>query len=147
MLQQSRARKLGTTKLSPADYRRTVYTATPDLDVSFDEILMPEFWGNVAQTLRPGDFIEIFSDDSSYFAELLVVDCGQRWAKVAVLQYKELAPHTPEALHPEYDIRWGGNTARFKVVRLSDKETLKDNFAAKLDAEIWLKDYHKALAA
>jgi len=145
MEQQSRVRKLGTTKLIPAEYKRTVYSVTPELDQDFDSMLAPEFWTNVAQKFHPGDKIEIFAEDSSYYAELLVTDCGQKWAKVVALDYKELTLHIPDAVPEEFAIRWGGNTAKFKVIRLADKETLKENFATKHEAEAWVRDYQRAL--
>lgn len=149
MEQQSKVRKMGSNKLRLAEYRRSVYMLIPDLGVTIEDIKKPDYWSNVAASLRPGDHVEFLADDNSFFVEVLIIDAGQRWAKVHVLQNHQIVPveHVDTGIEALFDVKWGGNAAKFKVIRLSDRETLKEGLSTKLEAYAWIKDHEKAMAA
>jgi hypothetical protein len=87
------------------------------------------------------------TEDNSFYAEVLILDAGARWAKVFVLREHKLTVDEQTEEQQEFKIQWSGPSAKFKVIRLSDRETLQDGMATKIEAEVWLSDYKKALAA
>lgn len=149
--------KLQTTRLRNAEFERAIYTATPEHGTKFEDMLVPKYWANVAHKFKPGDRVEITAENGEWFAELMVAAAARLWAKMAVLRYVELvdaaAPaHGPEATPEEadpandYDIKWAGNTAKWRIVRKADKEPLHQGFQTKEQAQSWLADYLKAVA-
>lgn len=149
--------KLQTTRLRNAEFERAIYTASPDHGTKFEDMLVPKYWANVAQKFKPGDRVEITAENGEWFAELVVVAAARLWAKVAVLRYVELtetaAPaqggeELPEETDPAegHDIKWAGNTAKWRIVRKADKEPLHQGFQTKEQAQSWLADYLKAVA-
>src|SRR5690349_16586133 len=76
-----------------AENERTIWTATVEAGIPFEDVLKPEFWAHIASKMyNPphrtgwGDRIEVYPDDMTYYAELFVHDAGPNWAKVSVLQ-------------------------------------------------------------
>jgi hypothetical protein len=50
----------------------------------------PKFWSSVADSLKPGDVIEVRWDDDSDFARFFVRLCTRTWAKLALLEHSRL---------------------------------------------------------
>jgi hypothetical protein len=42
---------------------------------------------------------------------------------------------------------WSGPHTKYRVLRLSDKAVVKDGFATKEEAALWLTEHKKAIAA
>ena len=55
------------------------HEVVPDAGTPKDNLLRPEFWGNVSQKFKPGDTIIAYPRDGAWYAELLVWDAGQNW--------------------------------------------------------------------
>lgn len=117
------------------------YVCKVAADLSFDEVLKPSFWTHVGQMLRQWDHIEIRPEDCSYVADLVVVEAGPLFAKVALVSKTklEVKAEDPAALTVEFV---GG---KHRVRRGSD--VMKDGFATKKDAERWIEDYAPKKAA
>ena len=138
------APKLTPDRFKAAEFIRVVYAVTPAAHTELDHILKPEYWAHVASHLAPLSRIEVVAEDNSWFAELIVVSNGFNWAKVRLLRYIPLVDGFPgEKVHEEeeFDITYAGVKARFRVVRKSDRATLKEGFASKQDAVKWVQDY------
>jgi len=137
-------------KLNQAEYVRSVFAVTLPYGTPFDDIKNPAFWAHTAAKLHPTDRIEIMDEEGTYFAEVMVSSCARNWAKVSVLRFHELAESLPEGRSSavdtlkdkmaEYEVDWTQNT-KARVVRKSDREVIKENFASKADATKWLASY------
>lgn len=124
-------------KLIAAEHEVICYHHRPSPEVAFDALLAPDYWSHVAFQLRPGYRIEVFAEDGSYWAMLIVRAAGKVDAVVAVLDHKTLvaeADKTPDG----YDIKWRGPKAKFGILRRSDSALVQDGFALREDAENWL---------
>lgn len=144
--------KLNTSNLREAEYERKIYAVTPEHGTTIEQMLDPAYWANVGYKFKPGDRIEVISEDSTWFAELLVIAAARLWAKVSTLRFVELTTavagdatktSTPPAdsAFDDYIIKWGTGSTKFRVVRKQDKEVIREGFATKRDAEAWLLDH------
>lgn len=144
-------RKLIIPRFKDAAYERSIWQASIEAGVSFEEVQNPTFWAHVASKLKQNDRIEVVAEDGAYFAELLVLDCDRLWAKTAVLRFVELsAPDVAaELLSPlaaGYKVEYKGPTLKHVVIRLSDNQIVQQEIARKGDAQAWVAEHVKALA-
>jgi hypothetical protein len=130
-----------------ADYVRTIHVATPAAGTKYEDILGAEYWKHVAVSFQPHSRIEVVPEDGTWFAELFIVSCGRNWANVLPLRHVELAAPavTPET-DPKYKVMWRGMTHKHCVVRVSDKEVIKTEFATAAEAAKWLEEYEATVA-
>ena len=139
---------LSPTRFQGSDFARTLHVATVEENIGRDDLLLPEFWSNVAPRVRPWDRIEVRPDDGSFFAEYLVLSCGRVWVKVHELSYTDLSVKEVSLSEAEeqdgYKVRWMGPHKKFTVVRLSDKATMKDGME-KDEATQWMSEHIKTV--
>lgn len=149
-MSKTESRKLIVPRFKNAEFERVIYQACPENGVTFEDVCQPEFWSHVAEKLKPMDRIEVLAEDGSYFAELLVVDAGRLFAKVAVLRFVELASlDVPEDLAStlaEFKVEFKGPTLKHCVIRQSDKQVVQEGIQRKADAEAWIREHLKAIA-
>jgi len=138
---------LNVTRLKQAEQYCTAYAAVLPHDQSLDDALNPEYWANVAATLRQHDTIRIIPEDGSYFAELLVLDAARGYAKVKVLRHVPLDEVAEETAAPSgFTVKFNGPHDRWTVIRDVDKEKLKTGFVEKTGAQRWLDDHLASMA-
>lgn len=136
--------KLPASGLSTSDYVRTEYVATPDVGTDYETVLKPLFWAHVANRLRQWDEIEVRAADGTWLAKLVVIDRGPQWAKVAELHFYnferklEVDPVATSAAASEYELKWAGPVAKWRVTRLVDKAVMTDGHVDKADAARFL---------
>jgi hypothetical protein len=137
-------------RMQLAEQVRNVWSVTVPNDTHKGDLQRPEFWAHLATMLRPRDRIEVETEDGSYVADLLVLDAGTQYAKMAILREYRLdvvEPQSQSAAPAGHKVEWSGRHTKFRVVRESDSKVIKDGFATKADAYGWLASYGKALAA
>lgn len=137
------------TKLQPAEYVSRTYHHIPATGAALDDVLDPAYWAHVAKSLRPGDHIEILAEDGTWWAMLLVRYTGRTEAAVAKLSHVEFGEPSDDLVSDSdtHSIAYGNYHTKFRVVRKSDKEVVKDGFDTKEAAKRWLDGHMKALAA
>lgn len=130
-----------------AEYVRTIHIATPAAGTKYEDVLQSAYWTHVATTFQPHSRIEVMPEDGSWFAELMIVSCGRNWANVLPLRHVELAEAAPApTAEAKYKVMWRGMTHKHSVVRISDKEVIKSDFATAAEAAKWLEDYEATVA-
>lgn len=143
--------------IKPAEYMRNVFAATLPPNTSFEDVKKEAFWAHVAAKFHPTDRVEVMDAEGTFFAELMIISCGRNWAKVSVLRFHELSETLPQAAAEatqkgsnsklaEYEVDWTQAT-KARVVRLVDKEVIKENFPSKADAQKWLLSYVDGIVA
>lgn len=130
-------------ELSINGIRHNVFRVTPEIGTPLPALLEAGYWAHVSAKMRAGDRLEVLAEDGAYFAELLVRDAGNLYAKVGVLSYTEFGKEAVESV-PGYEIKWRGPSAKFGVLR--GKDVLKDGFVDKGEARVWLDDLVKKVA-
>lgn len=128
------------------------YTHDPREGTAFEELLKPEYWAHVAHKLRPQTIIKVTPEDGSYWAELLVLSCDRLWAKVFVMRNYDLQavaadPASIATLADGFEVQWKGPTKKHVVIRKSDSTILQEGIQQKADAQLWLTEHVKTVAA
>ncbi len=133
-------------RLSQADYFRTVHTACVEAGTSEAQLVDPAFWKHVSNQLRPNDRIEVYCEAGRFFAEIIVRQAGNNFASVKLLRWHDLGDTVRQVSVPEYEVVYGGGYAKYQVVRIADREVIKDGIETEEQAQNELRDYVKALA-
>jgi hypothetical protein len=138
--------------LKRAEHERTIWAAKVAVGTPFEEVLKPEYWSHTAgpKKMQAGDRIELYPDEGHYYAELYVRDVGPQWAKVH-LRFKDDFD-VSEARQDEGDADFyvkflAPRTTKWSVIRRADNQVMHSGEISRADAEIWLQNYRKALAA
>jgi hypothetical protein len=134
-------------RFSELSHTCVIWNACPESGVTVEQLLKPEAWANVARRMKAGHMIHVVPEDGAYFAELYVVSAGQNWANVSLLRevLLSLTDFAEPATEKYADIKWAGPSAKFRVTRLKDGDTLRDGFGSRQEAESWLSDHLKAV--
>ena len=130
------------------DFARNTHTAIVPAGTDFETVCRPEFWANVTR-LAVGDIIQVSTDDRAWFAELFVLGKARNSATVAVLRepLQLVAAFKPEAGAKHFDVQFSGAHGKWRVIRLSDKNVVKDQFETQGEARKWLDQYERLVAA
>lgn len=147
---KSTARKLTAPRFKNAEFERAIWQASIEAGVSLAEVQKPEFWGHVAENLKPLARIEVIAEDLSWFAELLVIDCDRLWAKTRLIRFVDLREDDAADVLPAsasgFRVEYKGPTKKHIVLRLSDNVIVHEGIATKAEAQSWITEHLKALA-
>lgn len=139
---------LGPERLRGAEFERLIYVANPGEGVTIEDLLRPECWASVTNLLRPWSHIEVRAEDGSYYAELLVTGVDRAWAKVEVLNFKELTTKdvslTVATRETKYEIKHTPGL-HWHVIRKSDRHVIKDGLQLRSQAEDALREHLKTV--
>lgn len=135
------------TNLDIAEQKVVSYHHTLPAGVPLDAVMDPAYWSHVSSKLRPGYRIEVFAEDGSVWAMLLVLSAGKVEAKVHVLQQVDTSGVEAIVETLDYEVKWRGPAKLFGVIRLSDGEVIKDMMQTKEEANTYLANYVKREAA
>lgn len=134
--------KLDPARFSLGEYVNQFWTITAEEHTTLDDVLAPEYLGNVASKLRPYDRIAVRTDTGEWYAELLVKSCGRTWAVTTVIFSVDLCTADVEMSQAEnFEVRWRGPHLKHCVIRMSDHECIKEGCETKVDAQAWLASY------
>lgn len=116
--------------------------------VTKQHLLSQEYWTHVSELMTPYSEITVRNDDGTYYAKLLVLDCGRGWAKVQLLQWHDLTTadvamtQSVAGSRSDYEIVWKGPTKMHVVIRRSDSQVINEGeHKRKESAEAWLVDF------
>lgn len=131
-----------------SEHVRQFWHVTPRPEDAPESLLDPKWWVHVARNLKVGDRIEVLAENREWFAEAICLDAGVWGAKVAFTHgpMKLTNDATIEA-PDEYEIKWAGPSAKFRVIRKKDNKVLKDECQTKEEAASWVKSHKNAMAA
>lgn len=134
--------------MKQAEMARTAYFVFVDKGVTKEDLLDPTTWAHVGHSLKMNDKIEVLAEDGSVYAELLVASSGVNFAKVRLIQFVRFdGPVTPEKEGDDYEATFISNRYKFGVRRLADNQWLVKDLDTQADAEAWLANHRKAIAA
>lgn len=142
--------QLGPNDLQLFEYISTRYDAVIPQGVDPQQILRPEFWAHHAVKLRPMNEIRARSEDGTWLAVLVVLDCSRTWAKVHMLSLHRLTTSDvslTQASQAEVDAKIDQHEIKFAqgrkwhVVRKGDRAVVQENIGEKEAAIAWLAKY------
>ena len=141
--------RLTRTNLKQDQFANTVHVATPDGGVPYDRVLEPSFWALVSNDFKEMDEIKVIPQDYSYFAHLLVVKVSKMDVYVKEISHKSFESHESQSGIDvgDYEIKWAGRHAKFRVFRKADGAMLQEHINTREEAIKWIAEYERALAA
>lgn len=141
--------KLPESSFKVAEYQRRTIEITMQPGWPMDAIYDPIFWSHVGKNMRARDIIEVWTADNARLVMLRVIECDRLWAKVKkTAEYnfdigeQEAAEQVPEG----YKLVLRGQH-KFCVIRIADKEILKEDEPNRASALAWIKNYVRKIAA
>lgn len=131
-----------------AEYVRNVWRHHPAVGITKDHLLDPAYWAIISRQLKPGDVIECFAQDGTYFAPFLVLAAERTYAKVHVLAWHALTTadvaQTQDSL---FKVEYKGPSLRYCVIRVADGEKVHTGSQTRKEAETWLDERLEQLTA
>lgn len=112
-------------------------------DVTVEDMLLPGFWANVAQHLRPASTVEVHWDDLSQFAEFYVKSSGRNWASVDLMRHIKIGAAVRPSTAHQYEVAFNGPVDKFRVMNITNRTVLKAGFASEADARKFLDEHLK----
>ncbi|SMF04070.1 hypothetical protein [Pseudogulbenkiania subflava] len=106
------------------------WRAVADRGVTRERLLDSDYWSVVSQDMLPFDTISVIAADRSFYAELLITDCGRGYCHVEELLFKPLMPLLVinDKLPPGFSISYDGPDSQWTVHRLCDGVIMGTNF-------------------
>jgi hypothetical protein len=134
--------QLAPKNFEPSETVRNEWHVKPEYGTPPEALLDSAYWAHVSSKMRRGDIVYALSEDNSYFSELLVLDAGKLFAKVAQLRCVQItqAQFVNVPVPEGYEVKFRG-PKKWSVLR--GKDVLKDDMD-KATAEQWLVDHVKA---
>jgi len=134
--------------LRGAEYERVVHGCYPPKEHTIEDLKKPEYWAAVAGKLRPWNHIEVYAEDGTWYAELLVLAVERAHAVVHVLRHVQLRTSdvvfTELAGSAKYEVRHTPSL-RWHIIRKTDGHIVKDGMALRDDALFALQEHLKAV--
>ena len=140
---------LGVNGLKPAETIRNVYQITAAAGTSPEHLLDPKYWTHVARRMRLGDKIEVIASDSSWYAEVRVMEVGKSEAYGARVAFT-LEPVRLENANAlpalnDYEARQYGST--WQVFKNGSTDPVKTDLPDRIAANKWIASQRRAMAA
>lgn len=144
--QETAVTQLAPRRMQLAEHARQVWHITPEKDTPLDAVLEPKYWAHVSMQMKPGDHIEVLAEDGTWFAELIAIDPGRLYCKVALLRKAVLEKVDVEGGElAGLQIRHRGALKKWCVIREND--VIQAELGSKEAARAWALEHLKAMAA
>jgi len=133
--------KLNNDRIKDAEYARRIHRVDLPAGLKLQDLVPADFWGHVSGKFTRGDLIEVFAEDNSFYAELIVLDCSRLHAKTEVVLYQHIGATKGKAVKledPDFTFEFKGPQRKWSVIRKKDKEIAKEGFADAAEASAWL---------
>jgi hypothetical protein len=136
------------------DWAYSSFVDRPGYGILLKDVMEDAYWSNVAAKLKVGSVIEVMPEGLTYYARLIVIDCGPTFAKVKALEFvdltnaaelpaqAELATEVP--VGEKFKAERAGDS--FRVKRVADNEVMKDGFRSMAAARKWAAENLKVEA-
>lgn len=92
-------------RIQSTQYERTEWLHEPQLGVTLDQVMDPNYWSHLAGRLKVRDRIEVLAADRSYDIDLRVIAIDPRghWVQVALRGISEDVPRVVATPGPSAD--------------------------------------------
>jgi len=136
-------------RIKGGDFIRALYVATAFENTQPTDLLKPEYWANFAQKLKLRDRIEVWADDGSWIADVVVLGSTRTSADVRLLRVDYLDQFTPDETGTgalkSYDVRYRGIHSQWSVIRLADGAIISEGHGSRQAATTVLNEHLKAM--
>ena len=130
------------TNIEEAVAARNIWQVKPEIAVTVEDLLKPEYWAHVARRMRAGDRVEAVPDDRHYFAEFFVLAASSNWAKLVLLREVTIIKDNEQIVSEDFMVAFAG-AHKWRVTR--GDEVLSKGHDDKDSATKWLAENMKEL--
>lgn len=140
--------------MQEGEFVHTTFAILVPNGVTPEQLMDPGYLAHYAQRLKPYDQIVARWEDGTRFATYLVLECSRTWARLYQLSghllttsdvsLTQAAKIEATAVAKDYEVKHRGPRG-WSVVRLSDKQVLRENDQTKANAEKWLAEHLKGV--
>lgn len=145
---ERKVQPLSTNRIKSGDFVRTFYVATAHENTEPQDLLRPEYFAHVAAQFKPRDRIEVWADDGSWIADLVVMGASRNSADVRLLNtYQINSAHSPGDTPSElqsYFVKHRGVHSQWSVIRKADNHVVFEGGSSRAVADAWLTNHLKA---
>lgn len=135
-------------RIKSGDFVRSFYMATAFENTEPTDLLKPEYWAHFAQKLRLRDRIEVWANDGSWVADVVVLGATKNAADVRLLRVDYIDNVQPSGEAPSelksYDVRYRGIHSQWSVIRVADNAVVHEGEGSRTAADTWLTNHLKA---
>lgn len=127
--------------------RFNTWEAIPPAGTKVEHLKRPDFWANVARKLKPGSVVIVWPADGQYYAEMLVWDAGQNWARLDFKPGFPMQRPSFDAVAGEvdkFDVRYHPSKG-WQVVERDTNRVLKEHMPNAEEARRWKMEYMRVL--
>lgn len=139
-------RSLNPSRMKLTEHTNQSHSATVEIGTTIADLAKPEFFAHVAPSVTQYDRILVKPDDGAWYADLLVVECGNNYVKTQVFGFLQI--EKSDALVPDafetHRVEFAGAHHKWRVVRNLDNEVLKAGMT-KPEAFLWRDEHVKGL--
>lgn len=139
-------------RIAPARFKdvavvRNHWMVTVEAGTLPDDLLERGYWQHVAQKMRPGDRIEVLTDDMRWAGDLIVFASGRLWATVKFIGLVQFTDVQDLDATDNLKVQYRGPHHRYCVVEAEGNEVnvIRTNFDNQEDAMIFLQEYRKTV--
>lgn len=128
----------------------SVYQCIAEEAHTAEDAQTPGYWAHVAamRKLRTNDEFHVRNETGAWMLDLVVVEAGQRFARVKVLRTVDVEqPAETDKPLETVKVEYKGPVKKHCIIRLSDREIVKEGIAMKADAIREAGEYEQRLAA
>jgi hypothetical protein len=129
-----------------AQYDRQDWIVNAEPGHTLADVLRPSYWAHMAQQMNHYDHIEVRAEEGTWVAGLLVVQVDRTFAKVVLLWEKNLESTETVDGDPGHVVEWKGPQRKFAVIRMSDRELIRDGFKNRDEANAWLIEHERVIS-
>lgn len=140
--------QLNPIRMKGAEFLRVDAVAIAHANTLPADLLKPDYWAHVAKELRPRAHVEVWADDGSWYAEVLVREVGRAYCRVhlkTVINFDEQNAAQSKAIEfGGYRVVHRGEFAQWSVIRLSDNQVMREELGTQGAAVDWVNERIKA---
>lgn len=125
-------------QLQLAEHARLEYRVSPEEGVTIEDLLRAETWAHVTKSLKAGTLIDAVANDGSWYARLFVRSVKDLDVSIALLERHDFDAVAAPA-EDEFTFKWAGPSAKFRIIRNSDKAVMAEGLESKGACAEWLK--------
>lgn len=135
-------------RIKSGDFVRAFYVATAFENTQPQDLEAPEYWAHFAQKLRLRDRIEVWANDGSWVADIVVLGATKNSADVRVLTVHMISGMRPSGGAAgelkSYSVAYRGIHSQWSVIRVADNEVVHEGEGSEAAANTWLTNHLKA---
>jgi hypothetical protein len=128
-------------RMKNAEFARNTWSVQLEQGYTLQDCCQPKFWAHVAISLKPLDRIDVFAEDRTFYAELLVLNSDRAWATVHVLSFHDLTKATTNLakdVRGDYQVTFKGPKG-WCVIRSADNAMIQEKLHSEDDGWQWLE--------